>query len=170
MNKLVTILAGCAMLSACQQPAPPAPVSTAYPKSAHGSPYGTARLHHPVHKKLPGNTPVELASDCAWPAHAHVSTATRLDSSTSQAPVGATPTPAAAVEGCAVLRFSLSKTGAVSWIEVVSAKPETIAPLALKCLLAARFKPDPHPDPVSMIRVDVRTLQPNVVVAALKVR
>jgi hypothetical protein len=171
MNKLVPILTACAMLSACQSAPPPPPRPLTY--NTPGRPYGSPRTHHVARKKTPGSgsSPAELATDCPWPAHGRTASATRLETATSRVPVNpAASQQAAPVEGCAVLRFSLSKTGSVNWVDVVSAKPEAVAPLALKCLLAAKFKADAHPDAESMIRVDVKALQPNVVVAELKVR
>ena len=165
MNKLVPIIAACTLLSACQPDAPPQPVAQYQPPPRHSA---SSKIHH-ARKKTPGGAPSEVATDCPWPAHARRSAATRLETASTQVPV---PPGSAqeAVEGCAVLRFAVSKTGTVSWIDVVSAKPDTVAPVALKCLLAARFKAEPRPDKEALVRVDMQSPQPDLVVASLRVR
>ena len=169
MKKPSLALAACALLAACQ----PRPVpTTAYvPPRKHPLSAASSRAHRPTFANGQRSTGSEaqFATDCPWPAHAHPASASRLSSSTIRASADG-KTAGVEAEGCAILRFSLSPGGTVSWIEVVSAKPSTIGPLALKCLLAARFKPDPHPEATSLVRVDVRKLPGDVAVAALKLR
>ena len=165
MNKLLPILTACAMLSACQS-APPPPVVAYRPPPR---PYVPPKTHH-VHRKSPGSTPgVEVATDCPWPPHAGARSATRLVSASTQVAVPAGSAPET-IEGCAVLRFAVSKAGTVSWIDVVNARPDTVAPVALKCLLATRFKPSSRPDKEAVIRLDLKSPQPDLVVASLRLR
>ena len=166
-NRPILALAACTLLAACQA-APPV-ASTAQPKRRPAA--GASSRHHATFANGHRSTGSEaqFATDCPWPAHARAAPATRLSASTVRAGADAKADGVEA-EGCAILRFSLSAGGHVNWIEVVSARPESIGPLALKCLLAARFRPDPHPEAASLVRVDVRKLAGDVAVAALKLR
>ena len=169
MNKPMAMLAACALLAACQTGRPLPAAGTVPP---NGRPVSSVphKVHHATfaNGRRSTGSEAEFATECSWPAHAHGHATPRLNSSTVQA----TDPQAAGIkaEGCAILRFSLSKAGKVNWIEVVSAKPASIGPLALKCLLVARFKPDPHPEATSLVRVDIRKLDGDVAVAALKLR
>ena len=169
MNKPLAVLAACTLLAACQAPAP-VPATANVPPKKRSSSTASSRTHHATfangRSSMGGEA--EFATDCPWPAHAHKATTPRLSSSTVQ--TSDPKTAGVEAEGCAILRFSLSQAGLVNWIEVVSAKPNSIGPLALKCLLAARFKPDTHPEATSLVRVDVRKLAGDVTVAALKLR
>ncbi len=164
MNKLVSILTACALLSGCVQ-APPPPVVAYHP---YPRPHTPPRVHH-ARRKTPGSTSAQVATDCPWPAHVKLSAEPRLETASTQVAVAADAAEDT-VEGCAVLRFGVSKEGTVSYIDVVAAKPEAVAPVALKCLLAARFRPSSHPDEDALVRVEMRSQQPDLVVASLRVR
>ena len=163
MNKLVPILTACTLLSACVAAPPPPPEVEYQPPPRPAAP---PRVHH-AHRKPSGSSPSDVATACPWPAHAKPSPA-RLVTASTQVPV---PAGAAqeSVEGCAVLRFGVSKAGAVSYVDVVSAKPDTVAPLAIKSLLAARFRPGAR-DGEGLVRVDLRSTEQDVVSASLKLR
>ena len=161
-------LAACILLAACQTTAPA--VGTAQPKRRPAA-SALSKLHHATfaNGRRSMGSEAQFASDCPWPAHTRTDPAARGSTSAARAG-GATKADGVESEGCAILRFSLSPSGHVNWIEVVTAKPQSIGPLALKCLLAARFKPDPHPEAASLVRVDVQKLAGDVTVAALKLR
>ena len=161
----LTLLGACAALSACVA-APPPPPEPAYAAPAPRASVAP-KIHH-VRRKPAGGAPGEVASACPWPAHSKSSPA-HLETPTTQVPM-----PAGAsedtVEGCAVLRFGVSPAGTVTYIDVVNAKPDTVAPVALKALLAARFRPSAHPDDEALVRVELRSPQPDQVVASMRVR
>ncbi len=68
-----------------------------------------------------------------------------------------------------MLHFGVSTAGTVTYIDVVSAKPDAVAPVALKCLLAARFRHEPR-ETEALVRVEMRSPQPDQVIASLKLR
>lgn len=92
-----------------------------------------------------------LAQDCPWPDKGKYGR-TKDAFTKGRLPIHSLPTEGGALDGCAVIRFSLDAQGKVTTAEIAEAHPDSIGALAIILIRAMTFTPPTEAEDRYMIR------------------